>query len=62
LILTPVYISIDGSIIDDNKEFYVELKETNINFCPTIINAIIELSNSAGTIIKVCYKIIFDKI
>jgi hypothetical protein len=62
LILTPVYVSIDGSIIDDDKNFNVELKETNINFCPTIINAIIALSNSAGTIIKVCFQIVFYKI
>ena len=60
MIVTPVYISVDGSIKDNNRKIDAELRETNINFCPTILNAIIALSNSAGTIIKVNFKTIFN--
>ena len=48
MILTPVYISVDGSIKDNDRKINAELREANINFCPTFLNAIIALSDSAG--------------
>ena len=52
-ILMPVYLSVDGTISDKSKKINVELKETSINFCPAILNAIFGMLNSVGTIIEV---------
>ena len=49
----PAYLSVDGVIKQDSKQINVELKETNINFCPAIITAITAMSNSVGSITKV---------
>jgi hypothetical protein len=49
----PVYASVDASMNNEAKIFDVEFKETSINICPAILNAIFALLNSIGSIMTV---------
>lgn len=52
LILQPAYISIDGTLAMDYKTFDLSAKELNLSVCPTMINGISALVNSAGSLME----------